>query len=255
MTSTLKSRRLSSVLPQWIKDWATNLIELPVTKKDEVDIYDIFLWHERNNLLCLLSDAQVAEDLSRMYQRLPTQTSQSKIKEFLRRTIEIFKMSENIFVATPSVLKRELLGLAKAADKLATSICEHERFLHSAADIGYLQARLKSDQPSDFSKDGRLEMKSAWNDFNSGVSLVDILETFADDVREEVEQHPQRIDGLDGSRDARIRYQIGHMKKIWQSCFDETGYAAIARMLTVLNQDERGQQFFVSEDWVRQLSM
>lgn len=234
----LTKKAFPSALPSWLADWA---IECESTNLDNVQLDDLHYYptREKESLLRTLKEPNVAADLLALDDSQNTPEARDKIKILLSEACHLLAHSRGITPATPSMFAKEMRSLASAADKLAGKISEHEHFLWPSTNLVYLTERATTEAPKGFMLDHRAGLRSVrYPKDLSTPGLVEMLEAFAADIKEELSSFPQRIEGLDGGRDAHLRFQIRFILRIYKNLFGEPNYEAIARLLSRMNDKE-----------------
>lgn len=231
----LKHNKFPSTLPDWLKDWA---IECATISKNTLPSEDL-RFHPANEIVALLRvlrDANVAADLHALDGPQGNVETMERIKTLLSWACFCLSHSKTLVVGTPSVVRKELKALAKAADKLAGQIDTNKSLLWPSIDLSYLSERAATANPAGFMPKRRAGLRSGRYSANRALpDLVDILEAFSEDINEELASFPKRISALDGSNDACIRFQIRQVVKVYQTLFGRTNFEAIARLLSCLN--------------------
>lgn len=219
-------------------NWALDCERVNVNSLDVDDLR----FHPANEIVAFLRalrDPGVAADLSALERPKDNPKVQEKIKSLLSSACFFLSHSRAIVIATPSAARKELRALAKAADKLAGSIHKNEILLWPATNLTYLSQRATSQKPQGFMLQRRAGLRAGLYVQNDGKrGLVEILEAFSADIKEELAVFPKRVDKLDGGKDAVIRYQTRLLKMTYKNLFGDTNAEAIARLLTALNNIE-----------------
>jgi hypothetical protein len=224
---------LPSCLPTGLRVWAWNIIVSNDISAFECDI-DKIAWGERATLRRLLSDTRVATDLCSIANSLPDSQRDAAIKEWLSETLWAYSLLRHNEYATPSEVKMTLKQIAAASDALADLLSKNSKLLGPAIFYGYLEKRLKEDDPRGFSnKRGGLRI-AQWSIRNDTTTMVDLLEALSADISEELRDFPQRIDNRGGRQDSWILFLIKLVKTSSQKLFGSVNAAALARLLSVL---------------------
>ena len=237
MTITLRNS-FPSALPDWLKDWA---IDCASASKESVPIDDPRYYPacEIEAFLRALHDLGVAEDLRKLDRLRSTAATKEHIKTLLSNACHFLAYSRTFAPTTPSVEKRELKALAKAADKLAGTISKKKTLLGPAANLHYLTERATTENPGGFMPRRRAGLRAGRYAADRELpDLVGILEAFSEDIKEELALFPKRINALDGGEDAAIRFQIKRLSRIYCAQFGQPNYEALARLLSCLNDTD-----------------
>ncbi|CAG0970921.1 hypothetical protein RHDC1_01276 [Rhodocyclaceae bacterium] len=222
-------------LPDWLREWA---IDCTTVSKESVPSDDPRYYPacENEAFLRALRDPDVAADLHALDSPPGDAAAKERIKSFLSGACYFLSHSRTMYSATPSTEIKELRALAKAADKLAATISAKKKLLGPTTNIRYLAERATSENPRGFMPRRRAGLRAGRYITDRKLpGLVEILEAFSEDIKEELALFPKRISALDGSNDACIRFQIRQVVKAYQNLFGRMNFEAIARLLTCLN--------------------
>ncbi|NMQ07289.1 hypothetical protein E4Q08_19625 [Candidatus Accumulibacter phosphatis] len=215
-TDSLSTDRFPSSLPTWIKNWARQCRD---GEKPENDDFPKLMEDDIGNLWRLLSNPAVALGLEKLDRGKSADDSkyQSRVIELLEETLHFHWVSKRRVVESPSRQREKLTRLAQDVDHIAEMIESFKDFLGPALNIRYLLKRFSMEQATGFvRKRMGLGAPALFPTDGSQVLLTDLLVTFSEDVRDELSFWPRRINGLDGGRDAPVRYQVKRIKKIVQ---------------------------------------
>lgn len=224
-----------TLLPDWLKDWA---IDCASVSKESVPFDDRRYYPacEIEAFLHALRDPDVAEDLRDLDTPPGDAAAKERIKTFLSEACFLLSHSRTIYSATPSVEIKKLKALAKAADKLAATINAKKMLLGPATNMRYLAERATSDNPHGFMTRRRAGLRAGRYIADRELpDLVEILEAFSEDIKEELALFPKRINALEGGKDASIRLQSKYLGQSYRALFGPSNFEAMARFLSCLN--------------------
>lgn len=233
-----KQNELAENIPRWLKNWANDCAT--VAKNDlHADDLRFHPAHEIEAFRRVLGDSGVVADLSALERPQGSAEDQERIKAFLSTACHILAHSKTLTIATPSRARKKLEALAKAADELAGRIHENEPLLWPATDLNYLSERATAPNPNGFMLAHRAGLRAGrYTERQELPSLVEVLEAFSADIKEELADFPKRLDGLDGGMEANIRWQMRWLNRVYQNLFGKPNAGAIARLLTALNDKD-----------------
>ena len=224
-------------LPSWISDWAKDCTQLDKSTLSSDDPR-YFPMLELSGFQRMLSAPCVASALKKLCGDEGSDTCRDQVKTLLSEVCSGFHKSKLILVETPADARVQLRAIAKSADRLAKSIKEQKQLLLVPTNLQYLAKRASSDQLTSFMARHRGGLHAASYATPVKVTLVELLEVFAADIREELSDSPRRVNSLDGGADAPIRYQIRWLKRIYRSLFGRPNSAMISHLLTAINDKE-----------------
>lgn len=229
--------RFPPILPDWLREWA---IDCTTVRKESVPSDDPRYYPacEIKAFLRALRDLEVAKHLHALDSAISNDAGKERIKNYLSDACYFLAYSRTIYSGTPSVEGKELKALVKAADKLATTISAKKMLLGPATNIRYLAERATSENPHGFMPRRRAGLRAGRYIADREPDLVEILEAFSEDIKEELALFPKRINALDGGRDASIRLQIRLLVRTYRSLIGQPNFEAIARLLSCLNDSD-----------------
>lgn len=223
-------------VPKWMSEWANQVAscENVPNRMDEEDYF--FRAQDIEVLWKILADPVVVSDLLKL--ELIDKSGRKNIKHLISIASLIYHHSKRMTVITPSVAIKKLRNIAKVTSKLANEIYTYKEILDCSISIRYLTKRATTDQPSNFIRE-RIGLRSAKYSVSSEeLTIVELLEAFAADIDDELDHWPRRLNGLHGGGNAGVRSQITFLKKFYKAKFGRVNNEVIARLLSVVNDDE-----------------